>query len=138
MRVGDDPALGRLAEHLGQADNRNHIGRDDVGQHLAGTDRGQLVDIADDQQCCVVGHRAQQRAHQQNIDHPGLVDDQEIAVERVLLGPAESPGPGSVSNRRWMVFASSPVLSDNRLAARPVGAQSATRTSWRSGSSGLS
>src|SRR6202046_2106151 len=26
-----------------------------------------------------------------------------------------------------MVFASSPVLSDNRLAARPVGAQSATR-----------
>jgi hypothetical protein len=27
-----------------------------------------------------------------------------------------------------MVFASSPVLSDNRFAARPVGAQSATRT----------
>ena len=39
-----------------------------------------------------------------------------------------SPVRGSVSNRRWMVFASSPVLSDNRLAARPVGAQSATRT----------
>ena len=39
-----------------------------------------------------------------------------------------SPVRGSVSSRRWMVFASSPVLSDNRFAARPVGAQSATRT----------
>ena len=39
-----------------------------------------------------------------------------------------SPVRGSVSNRRWMVFASSPVLSDSRLAALPVGAQSATRT----------
>src|SRR5262249_55814856 len=37
----------------------------------------------------------------------------------------KAPVLGSVSSRRWMVFASSPVLSDRRLAARPVGAQSA-------------
>jgi exodeoxyribonuclease V alpha subunit len=35
---------------------------------------------------------------------------------------------GSVSSRRWMVFASRPVLSDKRFAARPVGAQSAIET----------
>ena len=39
-----------------------------------------------------------------------------------------APVRGSVSSRRWMVFASRPVLSDNRLAARPVGAHSITRT----------
>jgi hypothetical protein len=38
------------------------------------------------------------------------------------------PVLGSVSSRRWMVFASRPVLSDRRLAARPVGAQSAIVT----------
>jgi hypothetical protein len=34
------------------------------------------------------------------------------------------PVLGSVSSRRWIVFASSPVLSARRFAARPVGAQS--------------
>src|SRR5947207_9575425 len=38
------------------------------------------------------------------------------------------PADGSASSRRWMVIASSPVLSARRLAARPVGAQSATST----------
>jgi len=35
---------------------------------------------------------------------------------------------GSASSRRWIVRASSPVLSARRLAARPVGAHSATCT----------
>ena len=35
---------------------------------------------------------------------------------------------GSISSRRWMVLASIPVCSVMRLAARPVGAASATRT----------
>jgi len=34
------------------------------------------------------------------------------------------PVPGSISSRRWMVFASKPVVSVSRFAARPVGAQS--------------
>src|SRR5207237_9608602 len=38
------------------------------------------------------------------------------------------PVRGSVSSSRWIVFASIPVLSDRRLGARPVGAQSATVT----------
>ena len=38
------------------------------------------------------------------------------------------PVLGSVSSSRWMVLASRPVLSDRRLAARPVGAHSASST----------
>ena len=34
------------------------------------------------------------------------------------------PSGGLVSSSRWMVFASMPVDSDSRLAARPVGAAS--------------
>ena len=34
------------------------------------------------------------------------------------------PVPGSISSRRWMVFASKPVVSVSRFAARPVGAHS--------------
>ena len=50
---------GGLPEHLGQAHHRHSAGRDDVGQHLAGADRGQLVDVADEQQRGVVRHRLQ-------------------------------------------------------------------------------
>jgi len=47
VRVHDDLALGRLAEHLGQAHHRHGPTRDHVREHLAGTDRGQLVDVPD-------------------------------------------------------------------------------------------
>src|ERR1043165_2703199 len=46
-------------------------------------------------------------------------------ISSLRLNP---PVRGSVSSRRWIVLASIPVLSDRRLAARPVGAQSATTT----------
>jgi hypothetical protein len=34
------------------------------------------------------------------------------------------PVPGSISSRRWIVFASKPMVSVSRFAARPVGAHS--------------
>ncbi len=43
----------------------------------------------------------------------------------------KAPNSGSISSRRWIVFASMPVCSVMRLAARPVGAASVTETSWR-------
>ena len=82
--AGDDPALRGLPEHLGQPHHRHRAGGDDVGQHLARPDRGQLVDVADDQQRGLVRHRLHQRLHQHDIDHRGLVDDQQVAVERVV------------------------------------------------------
>ena len=76
----------------------------------------------------VSGTGPRRPTHQQN-NHARLVHDQEVALEGMLLGPAELPRPAGPfpTGGGW----SSPparVLSDNRLAARPVGAQSATRT----------
>ena len=78
---GDDPAPGRLAEHLGQSHHRHRGGGDDVGQHLAGPHRGQLIDVAHDQQRGSVGDRRHQRTHQHDVDHRRLVDHQQIAIE---------------------------------------------------------
>ena len=38
--VGDDPAVGRLAEHLGQPHHRNHAAVDQVFEHHPRADRG--------------------------------------------------------------------------------------------------
>ncbi len=94
MRAGDDPALRGLPEHLGQPHDGHRAGGDDVGQHLPRSDRGQLVDVADDQQRGIVRHRLQQRLHQHDIDHRGLVDDQQVAVERVVAVALEAAALG--------------------------------------------
>ena len=57
---------------------------DDVGQHLPRSDGRKLVDIADDQQRRVVWRRFHERLHQHDIDHRGLVDDEQIAIERIV------------------------------------------------------
>src|SRR5215472_16895021 len=59
MGIDDDPALGSLAEDLGQAHDRRGTRCDDVGQHLPGPDRRQLIDVADEQQCGLVRQGAQ-------------------------------------------------------------------------------
>ena len=90
VRVGDDPALGRLPEHLGQPDHRHRARGDDVGQHLPRPDRGQLVDVADQEQGRPARHRLEQRVHQRHVDHRDLVHDQQVALERVLLVALEA------------------------------------------------
>ena len=91
---GDDPAPRRLAEHLGQAHHRHRARGDDVGQHLAGPHRGQLIDVAHDQQRGPVGNSRHQRTHQHDVDHRSLVDHQQIAIERVLRVAPEPAIPG--------------------------------------------
>ena len=59
-------------------------------QHLAGADRRQLVDVADQDQRGMVRHRLQQSVHQRHVDHRGLVDDEQVAVQRVLLVAPEA------------------------------------------------
>ena len=86
--------LRRLAEHLGQPHHRHRAGGDDVGQHLARPHRGQLVDIAHDQQRGLVGNRRQQRPHQHDIHHRRLVDHEQAAVQWVVHTAAEPAGPG--------------------------------------------
>ena len=94
VSVHDDPALRGLPEHLGQPHDRHGPGADDVGQHLPGPDGGQLVDIADDEQRRVVGRRFHQRLHQHDVDHRGLVDDQQIAIEGIVGVALEPAGLG--------------------------------------------
>ena len=94
MGAGDDAALRGLPEHLGQAHHGHSAGCDDVGQHLPRPNRRKLVDVADDQQRGMVGHRLQQRLHQHDIDHGGLVDDQQVAVERVVVAAFEAAALG--------------------------------------------
>ena len=36
------------------------------------------------------GYRLEKRLHQENIDHRGLVDDQQIAIERVVVAALKS------------------------------------------------
>ena len=67
---------------------------DDVGQHLTGSDRRKLVDVANDQQRGLVRHRLHQRLHQHDVDHGGLVDDQQVAVERVVVAALEAAALG--------------------------------------------
>jgi len=88
VRVGDDPARGRLAEHLRQPDHRDGARADHVGQHLARPHARQLVHVAHQQQRRVVGQCLQQGAHQRHIDHAALVHHQQAAVERVRLAAA--------------------------------------------------
>jgi hypothetical protein len=49
-----------------------------------------LVDVAHDQQSGTVRHRLQQRLHQHDIDHRGLIDNQQVAVERIVLAALEA------------------------------------------------
>ena len=48
--VDDDAGLLGLAEDLGQAHPRDGAGGEQVAQDFAGADRGELVDVADQQQ----------------------------------------------------------------------------------------
>ncbi len=53
-----------------------------------------LVDIPVDQQSGTIGHCLQQRLHQHDIDHRRLVDDEEVAVERIVAVAFEAAGLG--------------------------------------------
>ena len=93
VRVGDDAALGGLAEDLGQTHDRHGTRGDDVGQYLPRPDRRQLIDIANEQQRRPGRQGAEHSAHQRHVDHRGLVDDQQIAVERRLFVAPKAAGP---------------------------------------------
>src|ERR1700676_1158434 len=42
----------------------------------------------------VVGYRPHERRHQEDIDHGGLVDNQEVTIERVVVAALEAPALG--------------------------------------------
>ena len=90
VRRDHDLARGGLAEDLGQPDHGRGLGGDHVGQHRSRAHRRQLIDIADEHELRARPHRRHQRTEQLRIDHRGLIDHDEIRLERIL-GPAREP-----------------------------------------------
>ena len=84
MVVDDDAAFCGLAKHFGQAGDRDRAGIDDVGEDLARPDRGQLVDVADQQKGGSWRDRLHDGEHQRDIHHARLVDDEQVAFQRIL------------------------------------------------------
>ena len=93
----------RLAAACRKTSVRRTTGRprsDDVRENLSGADRGQLVDVADDEQRRVIWNGFQQRLHQQDVDHRRFVDDEEVAVEAIVVVAFEASVLGSTSSSR--------------------------------------
>ena len=85
VRALHDHAPGRLAEDVRQARRRHPLGGDQLGERLAGADRRELVGVADQHDVGSAADRAQQRDQQLEVRHRGLVDDQQVALQRILL-----------------------------------------------------
>src|SRR3954453_18743953 len=84
---GPPPALPVQRGRLG---HRDGAGVDQAAQHVAGPDRRQLGRVADQQQVRSVGARLQQGGRPLHVEHRGLVDDDDVGVQRPLLVPGES------------------------------------------------
>ena len=85
VRPLHDHAPRGLAEDVRQPRGWDSTGRDELGERLAGADRGQLIGVADEHDVCLGADRAQQRDEQLEVGHRALVDDQQIARQRILL-----------------------------------------------------
>jgi hypothetical protein len=84
-----------------------------------------LVHITHDQHGRSVRERLEHRLHEKNIDHEGFVDDQQIAVGRVVVVALE-PSPLRLGLQKPVDGPSKPVASVIRLTARSAGVQSLT------------
>ena len=83
--VGDDAAAGRLAEDLRQAHSRDDAAADDIRKHIARADGRQLVSVTHKNKPALRPYGTQQRAHERNVHHGALVEDDGVARERVVL-----------------------------------------------------
>ena len=95
MGVVDDVAPGRLAEDGVETDQRRigqaaFDGCDYVAQHVAGADARQLIHVADQHQVRARPDGADQVLGQEQIEHGGLVHDDQVGVEGVGLVPGET------------------------------------------------
>ena len=83
VRRADDQRARRLAEDLGQPRHRHAPAGQQVAEHAARADRRELVGVADEQHVRAVADGREQCAGQAQVEHRGLVDDQEVRLDRV-------------------------------------------------------
>ncbi len=81
--AGDDTAAGGLAEDFGQLHARHDGAGDEVVEHHAGAHRGELVGIAHNEQVRAFREGGEEVRHEGRVDHGSLIDDEEIAHERL-------------------------------------------------------
>ena len=91
VRVDHHPGLLGLPEDLGEPDPGDGVGGEHVAQHLPGADRGQLVHVADQQQVRPRRDRLDQFVGQDQVEHAGLVDHDQVGVQRMV--PVEAGVP---------------------------------------------
>ena len=97
--------------------------RDQLRERLAGADGRELVGVADQHHVRSRADRAQQRHEQLEVRHRRLVDDQQVARQRVVL-VGVGPSPGIQPSAECTVEAHEPARLAHPSAARPVGATS--------------
>ena len=89
VRIHHDAAFQGLAKDLGQPDHRYMAGVDHIPEDVARAHRRQLVDVADHDEAGGGLHGPKQGVHQDRIHHGGLVQDDQVGFQPVILVAAE-------------------------------------------------
>ena len=89
MRIGHDCALHRLTEHRVQFHRRDTARFHQIMQNVPCPHARQLIRVADQDQAAAQGQRLQQPIKKKRVDHGHLVDDQQVAGQRVMKIPAK-------------------------------------------------
>ena len=92
MGVGDDIAILRLAEDIGEFHDGDFFGVDNITQDIACTDGGELVDIANENQASFGLDGREEGGGELYIQHGGFIDDETIAFEGVVFIAGEVLG----------------------------------------------
>ena len=85
MRAAHDGAALRLTENILERYGRNALRADEIAEHVPRADARQLVGVAHQHQPAAGPQRREQRAHQRQIDHRGLVHDHRVRLQRLLF-----------------------------------------------------
>ena len=92
--VLDDLRVLCLAVDLGEADCWDRLAFNKVLQYCAGADAGKLIDIADDEEAGMAWDGFEEREGEGSVDHACLIDDQQVAKDRVFRIMFEEPRAG--------------------------------------------
>ena len=92
MGAGDDLAGGCLPEDFGQTNDWYHAAIDQVSQGIPRPDGGKLIHVTDHDESGVFGECAEQGVHQEHVNHRGLIHDEEVAVQWLVLVAGEPSG----------------------------------------------
>ena len=94
--VHDNGALLGLAENLGESHPRHHMAAQQVVQHVARSHGRQLIRVTHQYQAAIPPHGGQQGGHQGHVHHGGLVHNDGIHPQGVVLvlGKGQLSGVG--------------------------------------------